>query len=288
MYNLRYHVASLAAVFLALTVGLILGTAISGRSALDRRQAKLIDSVQTDLNRLRSENAAISRELAAAQVLGNEAVATYGDGKLTGEQVLIIVQGSGAPPAADDLSAKLAAAGAKTQRMEIRRQGFGLDDPVVLDAVRAAMEDTAADAPGALAAIEASLPADLVRSGGGPMLAALLDAGVIALTPDATPAATGVVLFHNGPDPGMPDQIPLAQRFLDLGVPLVGVERAATDPSAVATMREAGISTVDDVDTPVGQLSTILVLAGKNVQGQFGSQPGATAPMPPLPGVSNR
>jgi hypothetical protein len=287
MYNLRYHVASLAAVFLALSVGLILGTAIADRSQLDKRQRQLIASVETEFTRLRADNAVLAREVVASRTLGDQALADYGAGRLTGERILIIVEGSGSPPGADTLSAKLTDAGAKTQRLEIRRQGFGLDDQRVLDAVRASIEDTSADAPRALTAIQTSLPADLVRPGGGTMLTALVQAGVIGLTPDATPAATGVVLYYSGPDPTMPDQMPIAERLLDLRVPLVGVQTSVTDPSAVPTMRDGGVTTVDDVDNPMGQLSTILVLSRKDVHGQFGSQPGATAPMPPL-GTSGR
>ena len=36
MYNLRYHIASLVAVFLALAVGLLLGTVVVERGELDR------------------------------------------------------------------------------------------------------------------------------------------------------------------------------------------------------------------------------------------------------------
>jgi hypothetical protein len=48
----------------------------------------------------------------------------------------------------------------------------------------------------------------------------------------------------------------------------------------VEPLRDRNISTIDDVDTPSGQISAVLALAG--AEGRFGSRPGATRPIPPL------
>jgi hypothetical protein len=42
MYNLRYHIVSLVAVFLALTVGLVLGTVVVERGVLTKQRAALV------------------------------------------------------------------------------------------------------------------------------------------------------------------------------------------------------------------------------------------------------
>ena len=46
------------------------------------------------------------------------------------------------------------------------------------------------------------------------------------------------------------------------GVPAVGVEQTDAADSATAVFRQAGLSTVDDVDTPVGRLALLLLLGG--------------------------
>ena len=62
MYNLRYHIASLVAVFLALAIGLILGTVVGERGTLDKQQTTLVTSLQKDFTLLRTENADLKRE----------------------------------------------------------------------------------------------------------------------------------------------------------------------------------------------------------------------------------
>src|SRR6266581_2139053 len=53
MFDLRYHVASLAAVFLALIIGILVGVGISDRGYVDRAQRGLLEQriakLQSDL-----------------------------------------------------------------------------------------------------------------------------------------------------------------------------------------------------------------------------------------------
>jgi hypothetical protein len=67
------------------------------------------------------------------------------------------------------------------------------------------------------------------------------------------------------------------------GVPAVGAEQTDAADSATAVFRQAGLSTVDDVDTPVGRLALLLLLAGQPA-GQYGVKASATdGALPPLP-----
>ena len=67
------------------------------------------------------------------------------------------------------------------------------------------------------------------------------------------------------------------------GVPAVGAEQTDAADSATAVFRQAGLSTVDDVDTPVGRLALLLLLAGQQ-PGQYGVKDSATdGALPPLP-----
>lgn len=285
MYNMRYHVASLAAVFLALTVGLILGTAIADRAGLDKRQQQLLASVQAEFDNLRASNQALSRQIQSGNVLENEAASRFVKGRLTGERILLVVEGSGLPEGARDLLARLVEAGAQVQVLAIRQPGWGLEDARVAARVAAASGESAEDTPALARAIESTMPAELARAGGGPMSKALVESGVLTLEPaDAAPAG-GVVLYHgsgSAADRDISEQQGLGRRFVELKVDVVGVERTDADPSMIAAFRDARIPSVDDVDRPIGQLSTVLVLAGKGLTGHYGSKPTATAPMPPL------
>ena len=67
------------------------------------------------------------------------------------------------------------------------------------------------------------------------------------------------------------------------GSPAVGVEQTDAANSAIKVFQDGGLSTVDDVDTPVGRLALLLLLAGQP-GGQYGVKNSATdGALPPLP-----
>jgi hypothetical protein len=66
----------------------------------------------------------------------------------------------------------------------------------------------------------------------------------------------------------------------DSAIRLVVAEPEETTVSAVEPLKSRGVPTVDNIDTAAGQISAILALAGAD--GNFGSKPGATRPVPPL------
>jgi hypothetical protein len=281
MFNLRYHVASLAAVFLALTVGLILGTAIGDRSGLDKRQQQLLRSVQQEFESLREQNRSLARQLKAGQPLEGDSALRYAKGRLEGKRVLVVSGTAGLPAGGSELVALLKQAGAEVQTVWIRRASLGTDD----QAVRERLTSVIASAPPEqmLASIEASLPGQLTRQGGGPLAKALQEGGVLAIDPPDLRGADAVISAYSGAvDQGLADLVSLARGLAQRGTPVVGVERTDADPSSIATFGDAGISTVDNIERPSGRLSAILVLSGKGVIGHFGSKESATAPMPPL------
>jgi uncharacterized protein YlxW (UPF0749 family) len=66
VFDLRYHVASLAAVFIALVIGILVGVGISGRGLIsDTERAVLQDRIDR-LDRQARRNQARIRELEAA------------------------------------------------------------------------------------------------------------------------------------------------------------------------------------------------------------------------------
>ena len=50
MFDLRYHVASLAAVFLALIIGIVVGVGISGKGFVQNSERRLLNEKIADLN----------------------------------------------------------------------------------------------------------------------------------------------------------------------------------------------------------------------------------------------
>lgn len=62
------------------------------------------------------------------------------------------------------------------------------------------------------------------------------------------------------------------------GLPIVGVERSATDPSQIPFYRKGEISSVDSVDLAAGRAALVFALRG--ARGRFGFKEGAERPLP--------
>src|SRR3990170_6262023 len=69
MFDVRYHLVSLVAVFLALALGILLGTVIAGRGTLVERQNAMIEGIKADVDRIQKENKGLHEELKTSENL---------------------------------------------------------------------------------------------------------------------------------------------------------------------------------------------------------------------------
>jgi len=95
MFDLRYHVASLAAVFVALVIGILVGVAMSGKVDDAEKQA-----LKSDVNRLEAQlNAAsegrakVSREHTALRAFIKNAYPMLIANRLQGKRVAVLFVG---------------------------------------------------------------------------------------------------------------------------------------------------------------------------------------------------
>jgi hypothetical protein len=71
----------------------------------------------------------------------------------------------------------------------------------------------------------------------------------------------------------------------DANVPTIGVEPSGVSRSAVPPWRNAGLSTVDDIDAPAGRLALALLLQGGSI-GNYGLKTNADdGIVPPIEAV---
>ncbi|MDQ2981988.1 MAG: copper transporter, partial [Actinomycetota bacterium] len=68
----------------------------------------------------------------------------------------------------------------------------------------------------------------------------------------------------------------------DVGVPAIGVERTKDAGTVIKAFQKAGLSTVDDIDTRIGKLALVALLADSMLTGDFGTKKTAQAPLPPI------
>lgn len=270
MFDLRYHVVSLAAVFLALVIGVLLGVGISETGRVDDVERDSYEARIGDLER--RLDAAAEQELAdegqrkASETLFDEVYPLYMKDRLAGRRVVTLFLGSANPDGAIRRGLeRMLSDGDASGPFRFR----ALDVPFDAKAIRSALDghsDLARfSGPDRYGELGEQLAKELVAGGDTPLWDALSpvivgeesgigdlppDAVAIARTAEPQQAETAAVLAG------------LYRGLANAGVPALGVEVTESDPSAMPAFKRSSLSSVDAVDTDVGRLAAALVLAG--------------------------
>lgn len=297
MVDMKYHVASLVAVFLALGVGILVGSAMVTDSALVERQERMIDRLEEDFARLKAERedlgarlAASERALAASLDFEDMVVASLTRGKLSGRRVAIVVcREAMSPEGVERIGRSIEDAGGRLVRVVYVNKSLvpapGREARGVASSLGLAV--SGAEAVGREAA--RALASYVLLGDVDPLLDTLFALGYAASGGEAAHGASGpqgpedaghagdieradaVVVVVGSPDPAFSPAdagIPIVRALKDFGVDVVGAERWDVRVSHIVDYRREGIPTVDCADLPLGRLSLIYALAGQ--QGHFG------------------
>lgn len=308
MINFRYHVVSLTAVFLALAIGLVVGTA-----ALN---GPVADSLSDNVNALRKDNQLLretvnrlKEEVNREEEFASEAAQLLLPGRLANRRVLVWVLPSGRDQV-DGVTKMLTTAGAKiTGRIDVQDKFVSPDNSIeLLDlAVRAAQPSIPTSGlPGNSDGVETSsallATALLDRpQGSSPvtegdlkaLLSAYSNAGYITVDGKVSGPAEAVVVVSGQPhvdrDAAKKDAavVTMVDQFDKVGRVVVAgtgtsngnvVAGVRSDPALSKT-----ISTVDNASTAQGQVVTALATVEQithNRAGHYGLGDGATSLMP--------
>ena len=104
MVDFRYHLVSIIAVFLALAVGIVLGTTTINGPVLDSLNRRM-DSLSTDRDALRAENKLLTERIAEEDDFAEAMLPLAVAGRLTGESI-VIVSAADAPAETRDGAAR--------------------------------------------------------------------------------------------------------------------------------------------------------------------------------------
>ena len=306
MINLRYHVVSLVAVFLALTVGIVMGSTVVDKVTVDALNAR-VDEVSRSVRNAEAENRRLGDQLKTVHDFADQARDHLADGHLRGVPVLVLgVTGIDRKPveglrqALVSSEATLAGTVWFTAKMRLDSQ----DDTRAL----ASALGLTADQPEVVRqrALEV-VAATLAGNGETNPLTALAAAGFVvfdappnqatALAPALTslPAAGLRVVLVSGAGADVADDdlaVPLAVALGQSSARLVAAEAGQDTPGGrsvfVGLLRKdtsvgPRISTVDDLESPGGQAAVVLALADLAAPrtGHYGVGPGAERLLPP-------
>lgn len=277
MFNARYHIASLVAVFFALALGLVLGGLVVNRGTLDGQQDALVKGLRSEFESLRSENRELSTRNQQLAAFTSDAVATRIEGRLQGRTIVVLVNG-GREDGLRSATQAIEGAGGQVATVTMLKPGFGLSD----EAVRSRVESLTAGSD-ALASLTTSLAAEWVGPvAQRPITEALIDEGVLSVD-GLTAGSTVAGLVDIASPDGASDAaaVSLAAAVARLGLPAIGAQTSVTDTGKAEAAADEGLGGIDDLDSEVARYSLIALLTGAE-PGHFGQLPAAQAAYPPL------
>jgi hypothetical protein len=269
MFDLRYHVASLAAVFVALLIGILVGVAMSGK--VDDAEKR---SLQSDVHKLEAQLDAASerrangtREQKAFQVFVRNAYPALVADRLVDKRIAIVFVGPVDPAVMRDIQRTIEDAGSSAP-VRIR----ALKVPVDPQRIDGQLDGDLAEYKTELDNLGGELARELVEGGDTPAWDALTPFIVEEKSGSFRRPADGVVIARTV-RAQQGDTYKLLKGFYstlaDIDVPTIGVEPSGVSQSAVGAWSSAGLSTVDDIETPAGRLALALLLSGSPI-GNYG------------------
>jgi len=310
--TLRYHLVSLVAVFLALALGIALGS-----TSVSQRLLSVVAGDRDNLTQQIDQLTAQRGDLEASQRAANSFAASVAPAVVSGQldqRKVVLVLASDADPADRDAVRELIshAGGTITGELDLTD---AIVDPARADQIRdlttrllpaGAQLPSATDAGGLAGGLLGSVLLLRGQNGqngqaapdqAGAALAGLTEAGFIRPGPRPAPAQLAVILT-GGAQAGQDAAeraATLARLATELdhagsGAVLAGRSGAADATGAVGVVRadtstSSALSTVDDVQTSMGRVATVLALR-EQAQGRAGRYGDAANAQAAIPGGS--
>ena|SRR5438105_6014173 len=288
MFDLRYHVASLAAVFFALVIGILVGVALASHGLGNAERRKLEDDLTRARARINQLDGAVQEDNADTKFVSGAYQAVMAD-RLRGERVAVLFIGPVDHGIRSAVLKTLGDAGATMVRMRaisVPINGHSVEGAL---AKRAALASYASG-PNRWTNIGRELADEFVAGGATPLWDAL-EAQLVQERAGSDKGAADAVVVVRTAQPQIEHATArvIAGLFRELSggpVPVVGAELRGTFPSAVLTYKHFGLSSVDDLDVKIGRVALAVLLSPDGATGQYGLQDVDDAVLPQIPPVS--
>jgi hypothetical protein len=275
MFDLRYHLASLTAVFVALVLGILIGIGLAATETVRERDVENLEREVARLNRdldtekTRSAQLALLQKNTADFIEGSYTALMHD--RLAGKRIALVFAGSIDERIQQSVERTLADSGAE-RLARVRAFKLPLDAQVAARVLGGGQPFEVYEGDEDLGALGQDLAAELVEGGDTPLWDALSGEVVEEREGGFRRAVDGVVVARTAqPQRGATTQF-LAGFYRGLastGRPAVGVEMLNAEPSALETFSRRELSTVDDLNLPLGRLALAMLLGGGE-EGQYG------------------
>lgn len=291
MIDLRYHIATIVALFLALAAGILIGSTIVGDDLLVEQQKKSIDRLEEQFLSLREQEKVLSE----ANIFQTNMLANYENynqamlpvlvkNRLKGMNVAVVVSGGSDIPAG--MLNSLTIAGANIVSKTVVLEEAILKNADLRSELRDYYQlDPASDANALRHQVATSVAAVINNQADANVAAFLQDKGLVKLSGTNEIPIQAVILVGGTEDLNMFlassfDQ-GLITHCLEKNVKVFGVETSQTSFSYMEEYQKNNISTVDNIDLSLGQIALVYALEGE--PGHYGIKPTAKRFMPSVP-----
>jgi hypothetical protein len=281
MFDLRYHVASLAAVFVALIIGILVGVGLAG-SGVNKADLVLAqdqrDRARNDANTYKQQRDQLQRQADAFDL----AYPAMMRDLLVGKRIAVLFVGHRDGGINQAIEKTLLDAGAEpvvrliSVSVPVNAQNL---DNVLFDKGPQFVKYVGNDK---LENLGKALGSEFATGGQTPLWKALGKQLIGERSGNVRQRVDGVVVARTAkPQTGDTSRFLLGfyTGVATAEIPAVGVENSNTTPSAVKVFRDRGLSSVDDIDLTTGRVALALLLAGAP-PGKYGTADGADAVLP--------
>ncbi|HPT69848.1 MAG TPA: copper transporter [Syntrophomonas sp.] len=291
MVDFKYHIVSIVAVFIALGMGILIGSTIVSNDVMVAQQQKIISSLEKQFSDLREhESALMAEDVKKSKMITNyenfaqSMLVPVVAGQLKGRNVAVVVSSSQAIPSGIINTLTLAGANVGSQTMVM--ENINMKD----SKLRAKLID--------YFALESNTTSDILRqkvaesltlmltNRADPALGAFLNENKLVKIAYTNNNPINTVILIGGSDTlvqSFPEGFDstLIKTLLEDGIQVIGTESSQVKLSYMKYYQKFSISTIDNIDMSVGQIS--LVLAINDQPGNYGIKTNATVFMPVLP-----
>jgi Copper transport outer membrane protein, MctB len=283
MFDYRYHALSLAAVLLALAVGVLIGVAIGDSNLVSSAKNGVVHDLRSEVSGANNQADHLRAQLTTQEALGNDLYQIAVHGLLTGRRVGLVFLGSPSDQIDGQVRDAITQAGGDLVTVVTVREPLDL----------AGLAREAAGTPYTALASEPRLVrrfgVRIARQlvGSDHVLLGKVQARLLSSFDGQLEGLNGLVVVRSEPEDMTSEasktagefEIGLIEGATSGGVVTVGAELSTTNPSQISWYKSRDISSVDDLDTAAGRAALVFTLTGAH--GSYGEKPSADSGLLP-------
>ncbi|MBA1337065.1 MAG: hypothetical protein HPY66_3501 [Firmicutes bacterium] len=274
--SMRYYLITIASIFLALGIGIFIGFTLDGQEIFVEQQQSLISELEYRFSELKNENASMKKivdakeeELMLHREFINQVFPRLVEGRLVGQNVAIV-------ESSDEfiytgLITSLKRAGANVVSVTFIKDGFIKGDAEKIGMVLQKINEELEPEKSQEYLVKRLVNAILTQKD-REFVAAMKEFQLIEVSGEYDAPVDYFIIAGGSTTGGAGNidkiDIPMISAVKSSSIPVVGVEKTDCSDSYIPHYKKMKISTVDNIDSIIGQYSLIMILQGN--EGHFG------------------